>query len=402
MISEHANPLAALGGPDAGGQNTHVAELSAALAGRGHDVRVYTRRDCPEQPPQVRMCDGVTVLPVPAGPPQRVARDDLLPYMREFGQWLAARWRDDPWLPDVVHAHFWMSGLAAVTAGRQLDVPVVQTYHALGTVKRRHQGPHDTSPPRRIAYERVLGQAVDRVIAQCQDEVDELTAMGLTRRGIAVIPSGVNDEMFTPQGPVAPRDPARHRVLAVGRLVERKGFQDVIRAMRAVPAAECVVIGGPPADRVDDDPFARRLRALAVSCGVADRVRLAGAVPRTEMARWYRSADVLVTAPWHEPFGLTPLEAMACGVPVIGTAVGGLTDTIVDGVTGDLVPPRDPVRLGATLRRLLGDRMRRLEYGVASLDRARHRYSWQRTAERLGEVYLSVAGASRPSAAVVR
>jgi D-inositol-3-phosphate glycosyltransferase len=400
MISEHANPLAALGGPDAGGQNTHVAELSAALADQGHNVRVYTRHDCADQPRSVRMRDGVMVVHVPAGPPRRLAKDDLLPYMGEFGQWVAARWRDDPWLPDVVHAHFWMSGLAALTAGRQAGVPVVQTYHALGTVKRRHQGAQDTSPPRRIAYERVLGQAVDRVIAQCRDEVDELIAMGLTRARLSVVPSGVNAEIFTPDGPIAPRDPARPRVLTVGRLVERKGFQDVIRAMRVVPAAECVVVGGLPAELLDTDPFARRLRALADSCGVGDRVRLVGAVPSDEMARWYRSADVLVAAPWYEPFGLTPLEAMACGVPVIGTAVGGLTDTIVDGVTGDLVPPHAPHELGTTLRRLVGDPMRRLAYGVASLDRARHRYSWRRAAAQLSTVYTTVSGASRASEAV--
>jgi glycosyltransferase involved in cell wall biosynthesis len=400
MISEHANPLAALGGPDAGGQNTHVAELSGALADEGHDVRVYTRHDSPDQPPSVRLRDGVTVVHVPAGPPRRLAKDDLLPYMGEFGRWVAARWRDDLWRPDVVHAHFWMSGLAALTAGRQTGVPVVQTYHALGTVKRRHQGEQDTSPPRRIAYERLLGQAVDRVIAQCRDEMDELVAMGLCRAGIALVPSGVNAQVFTPDGPVAARDPLRPRVLTVGRLVERKGFQDVIQAMRAVPAAECVVVGGPPAALLDTDPFARRLRALADACGVGDRVHLVGAVAADEMARWYRSADVLVAAPWYEPFGLTPLEAMACGVPVIGTAVGGLTDTIVDGFTGDLVPRRDPERLGLALRRLLGDRARRLAYGVASLDRARHGYSWQRAATQSSAVYASVAEASRASEAV--
>ncbi|MEV1154856.1 glycosyltransferase [Micromonospora chokoriensis] len=402
MISEHANPLAALGGPDAGGQNTHVAELSTARAGQAHDVRVYTRRDSPAQPPAVPMGAGVTVVHVPAGPATAKARDDLLPYMREFGQWLAAHWRDEPWRPEVVHAHFWMSGLAAQDAGRQLGVPVVQTYHALGTVKRRHQGARDTSPPRRVVYEQVLGQAVDRVVAQCTDEVDELTAMGVPRRRISVVPSGVNDKIFGPHGPTVPRDPTRPRVLTVGRLVERKGFQDVIRAMRAVPTAECVVIGGPPAELVVDDPFARRLRALAAACGVEDRLRLVGAVDRTEMADWYRSADVLVAVPWYEPFGLTPLEAMACGVPVIGTTVGGLTDTIVDGVTGDLVPPRDPVQLGAALRLLLGDRVRRLAYGVASIDRVRSRYSWQRTAEQLGRIYQTVAGAALPSEAMAR
>lgn len=400
MISEHASPLATLGGVDAGGQNAHVAELSLALAEAGHEVHVYTRRDDPNQPTVVPLATGVTVLHVPAGPPVVLPKDDLLPYMDGFSRWLADRWRDPTWRPDVAHAHFWMSGLAAVPAARRTGIPVVQTYHALGTVKRRHQGPADTSPPGRITYERAIGQAVDRVIAQCQDEVRELTQLGVPRSRITVVPSGVDQRIFTPEGPAAPRDPNRSRILTVGRLVERKGYQDVIQAIRTLPQVECVVVGGPPGDALDRDPYARRLRDLATSLGVADRVRLVGAVPRDEMPFWYRSADLLVAAPWYEPFGLTPLEAMACGVPVVATAVGGLTDTVVPDLTGDLVPPRDPAALSAALRRLLADRKRRQAYGAAALDRARRHYCWERAAEQLEAVYASVVGLLRASGVV--
>jgi D-inositol-3-phosphate glycosyltransferase len=393
MISEHASPLAALGGADAGGQNTYVADLATALAAQGHDVRVYTRRDSVERPAVVEMDAGVSVVHVPAGPPEPVPKDGLLPYMGEFGRWLGVQWSAD-WTPEVAHAHFWMSGLAAVTAGRATGVPVVLTYHALGTVKRRHQGAADTSPPRRIAYERALGRGVHRVVAQCQDEVRELIRMGVPRAQLAVVPSGVNAQRFRPDGPVAPRTTAP-RVLTVGRLVERKGFQDVIAAMRFAPGAECVVVGGSPDG--GDDPQVHRLEAAARRAGVTDRVRLAGAVPRADLPQWYRSADVVAAAPWYEPFGLTPLEAMACGVPVVGTAVGGLTDTIVDGLTGELVPPRDPRALGLTLRKLLSDPMRRLTYGSAALERARRCYSWERAADQLLAVYASVGALRRPS-----
>jgi D-inositol-3-phosphate glycosyltransferase len=400
MISEHASPLADLGGPDAGGQNTHVADLSTALAARGHDVRVYTRRDGPDLPTTVHTETGYAVVHVPAGPPRPLPKDDLLPYMADFGEWLPEHWRDDGWRPDVVHAHFWMSGVAALTAARRAGVPVTVTYHALGTVKLRHQGGRDTSPAQRIGYERALGRVVDRVIAQCRDEVRELVAMGVDRNRIAIVPSGIDGDLFTPDGPTALRRGAVPRVLTVGRLVERKGYDDVIQAMRGVPGAELVVVGGPPADRLDADPYARSLRYRALSCGVADRVRLTGAVAHDELPGWYRSADVMVTAPWYEPFGLTPLEAMACGVPVIGTAVGGLVDTIVDGHTGDLVAPRDPAALGRALRDLLADPVRRLAYATAGLDRARQKYSWQGTADRLLDVYAAVATARRPSGAM--
>ncbi|MBQ0896819.1 glycosyltransferase [Micromonospora sp. U56] len=400
MISEHASPLAVLGEEDAGGQNTHVAELAAALVGEGHDVRVYTRRDAVDLPDVVDAAAGYQVRHVPAGPTQRVPKDELLPYMGEFGRWMAAQWGDQGWRPDVAHAHFWMSGLATLHAGRRTNTPVVLTYHALGSVKRRHQGARDTSPPGRIGYERALGRAADRVIVQCQDEIGELVRLGVPRSRMALVPSGVNEEMFRPEGPVAPRHPTRPRILTVGRLVERKGFQDVIRALPAVPEAECVVVGGPSAELLPADSFARRLGALAESCGVADRVKLVGAVPREEMGAWYRSADVLVAAPWYEPFGLTPLEGMACGVPVIGTNVGGIADTVVDGLTGDLVPPRDPRALGTAIRRLLADRVRRFAYATAALDRIRSRYSWKRCAEQLSAVYATVSTVGRVAPAV--
>lgn len=207
MISEHASPLAALGGEDAGGQNTHIAELSAALARDGHDVRVYTRRDSAALAPIVDSRDGYAVVHVPAGPGEPVPKDALLPYMPAFGRWLTARWRSGEWAPDVVHAHFWMSGLAGLDAARAIGVPVVQTFHALGTVKRRHQGDQDTSPRGRLRCERALGRSVDRVIAQCRDEVEELRRMGVPRSRIAIVPSGVDCPVFTPNGPAVPGRP---------------------------------------------------------------------------------------------------------------------------------------------------------------------------------------------------
>lgn len=400
MISEHASPLAELGAVDSGEQNQHVADLSTALADLGHEVRVYTRRDAADQPVSQPMGAGVSLVHVPAGPHGHVPKDLLLPHMKEFGDWVGEHWRGDNWQPDVTHAHFWMSGLAAIAASRPLGVPVVQTYHTLGSVKRRHQGAADAGPRLRVGYERAIGGAVDRVVAQCQDEVRELVRLGVPRTRISLIPSGVDADRFTPDGPAEERDPDRPRILSVGRMVERRGFADVIRAMRIVPTAECVIVGGPPAAELGRDPVARGLQALAARCDVADRVRLVGAVPSGEMPRWYRSADVLASAAWYEPFERTPLEAMACGVPVVGSGVGGMLDTVVDGLTGTLVPPRDPRALGRALRRLVDDRVRRLAYGTAALDRARNCYSWKRAATQLSSVYSSLCRLRRPTGVV--
>ncbi|MEV4725762.1 glycosyltransferase [Micromonospora humida] len=401
MVSGHASPLAVPGGHDAVGLHLHVAEQAAALAAEGHEVRVYTRRDDATLPDTVPTDAGYQVWHVPAGPARPVPAEELLPHVGEFGRWLAAHWQQADWRPDVAHAHFWLSGLAAVHAGRRTDTPVVLTYHDLGSTYRRRPGGREPAGRGRIGYERALGRAVDRVVVQSHDELGELVRLGVPRAKLTLVPSGVDERLFTPTGPAVPRAPGRPRLLTVGPLHERRGVQDVVRALPGVPGAEYVVVGGPPAGSLPADDVARRLTALAGSCGVADRVRLVGAVPREELAAWYRSADVLVAAPWYEPFGRSPLEAMACGVPVVGTAVGGITDSVVDGLTGDLVPPRDPRALGAAVRRLLADRVRRFAYATAALDRVRVRYSFRHWAEQLGGVYAAVSGVGRlaPAAA---
>jgi glycosyltransferase involved in cell wall biosynthesis len=387
LVSEHASPLAAIGGADSGGQNVHVAELARALGERGHHVTVYTRRDDPGPPDRVRVGPGVTVEHVPAGPPAILPKDALLPYMAQFGDHLARRWLVQP--PDVAHAHFWMSGLAARRGSRRVhgtDIPVVQTFHALGVVKRRHQGASDPSPPSRLRLETELAHDAALVVATCTDEVTELTTLGVPASRVAVVPCGVDLSLFTPRGPRADRG-GRHRILSLGRLVERKGVETTIRAMSAVPDAELLVAGGGDAIA---DAEQTRLTAVAHACGVHDRVRLVGQIPRQDVPALLRSADLVVSVPWYEPFGMVPLEAMACGVPVIASAVGGHLDTVVDGRTGALVPPRDPGALAQRLRELLADPARLAAIGSAAAARARSRYGWSRIAVETELLYRRV------------
>jgi len=395
MVSEHASPLAVLGGVDAGGQNVHVAALATALGRHGDAVVVHTRRDDPGLPARVPLAPRVAVDHVDAGPARELPKDELLPHMEAFAKRLRTAWAEDR--PDVVHAHFWMSGLAALAAAAPLGIPVVHTYHALGIVKRRHQGDADTSPPGRIAAEAVIADRVDRIVATCTDEVFELVRMGADGQVIRVVPCGVDVARFTPTGPRAPRTPGRYRLVAACRLVERKGIADVVAALAGVPGAELHVAGGPAAGRLDRDPEARRLLALAAEHGVADRLVLHGRVGRAAMPSLLRSADAVVCAPWYEPFGIVPLEAMACGVPVVATAVGGQTDSVVDGVTGAHVPPRDPDALAATLRALLADPARRAQLGAAGARRARERFAHDRIAAATRDVYVDVVAGREPA-----
>ncbi len=389
MVSEHASPLAALGGVDSGGQNVHVAALAQALGRIGVEVVVHTRRDDPSLPRRMAFAPGVEVDHVDAGPAAPVPKDELVPFLSDFADDLTRTWEDDR--PDVVHSHFWMSGLAALWATRPFHIPLVHTYHALGVVKRRHQGRHDTSPATRIDVEAMLAGAVDRVLATTADEALELVGQGADLDHISVVPCGVDLEHFCPQGPSEPRRRRRPRVVVVSRLVERKGIGNVIAALPALPGVELIVAGGPSADLLDGDDEARRFQGLAQLLGVADRVELRGAVPRQHLPALLRSADVVACCPWYEPFGLVAVEAMACGVPVVASAVGGLAESVVDGVTGLHVPPRSPGSIADALGRLLYDEGRRRSMGEAGRQRAQ-RFGWDRVAAQTLAVAEQVAG----------
>lgn len=393
MVSEHASPLAVLGGVDAGGQNVFVAELGCALGRLGIEVVVHTRRTDPDLPRRVPFAEGVVVEHVDAGPPVPVFWDRMLPLMPAFGRSLARSWGSER--PDLVSSHFWMSGLASLEAAAPLGIPVAHTYHALGVVRRREKGAADSSPPERTAIEAMLARRADHIVATTTDEVFELLGMGGSVDRITVIPCGVDLGLFHPAGPAAART-ARPRLVVVSRLVERKGIGNVIEAVRALPEVELLVAGGPPLEHLTSDPEARRLLALIDELGVGDRVRLLGGVPRPDLPALLRSADVVACCPWYEQFGMVAVEAMACGVPVVASHVGGLAETVQDGVTGLHVPPRRPDRIADAVTRLMAEPERRRRMGAAGVSRAR-RYGWDRIAAETLEIGTALAAAARPT-----
>jgi glycosyltransferase involved in cell wall biosynthesis len=218
--------------------------------------------------------------------------------------------------------------------------------------------------------------------------------MGVSASAISVVPCGVDLDRFRAIGPAEARS-SRHRIMTVGRLVPRKGVGLVIEALSQLRAegmhdVELVIVGGAGDSNGAEDPELRRLIGLARRLGVDDRVIIRGQVSRPDMPKVLRSADVVVCAPWYEPFGIVPLEAMACGVPVVASTVGGLIDTVVDGVTGVHVPPRDPEAIASAVAGLLGDASRRRRLAEAGLKRVK-RYSWDRVAADTARIYRTTA-----------
>jgi len=376
LVSVHASPLAPLGGVDAGGQNVHVGSLAKALAALGCQVTVHTRRTSAEARRHVAVGPGIVIHHIDAGPPVALPKEEVAAHLDEFSAGLSQAWTTNR--PAVVHAHYWLSGVAAAAPAQALNVPLVQTFHTLGSLKRRHQPDSAPDSESRRAAEAMLVNRADHLIVTSEMEMEELVAMGAKRESITVIPSGV-DERFTTWGPQAPRSKDIPRVVSLGRLVARKGVDDAIRALACHPTAELVIGGGPPGDDFDGDADVVRLRAVAGEMNLTHRVHFAGALDRDEAAALVRSADVVVCPPWFEPFGIVPLEAMACGVPVVGTEVGGLIDTVVQDDTGVLVPPRRPDLLGAAMKDLLDDPARRERLARAGSRRSR-RYRWERIA----------------------
>lgn len=406
FLSEHASPLALRGSVDAGGQNVYVDEVARNLAqlGLGIAVDIFTRRDDPDLPEVIAWAPGVRVVHLAAGPARFLPKDDLwplMPHFRDSFQRFVARER---LRYDLIHGNFWMSGWVAAELRARLGVPVAQIFHAMGKTKRRHQGDADTSPDGRIAVEEAVILGVDRLIAQCPAEQRELVDdYGADPAKVVVIPSAVNIETFHP----VPRDVARRSigletddpvVVYVGRMLPRKDVRNVVHGMAAyirdyeatdrTGHVRLLLLGGESEiPNPETTPEIGALWRLAEELGIAERLIFTGKRQADRLRFYYSAGDVAVTTPWYEPFGLTPLEGQACGRPVIGSAVGGITYTIQHGRTGLLVPPRDPGALAAALHALLPDPARRERMGRAARARVEREFTWATVARRTAALY---------------
>ncbi len=388
MVSMNAGPSACLGGVEGGGQSVVVDCLSRALSAAGHDVVISTQRDDPTLPRWLSVSEddvfvGATSSQTDAGL--------LLEAIERFEFRLAAEWSVDR--PDVVHAHSWISGKAAVAAAGALSIPVVQTFHGLGRAKRGRGDCADLDVLRG-EQEAVLMRAAARIVATSSAEVFALLAMGANPGSIKFIPCGVDLDLFSPAPRPSPRRTGAFRVATLSRLVPDAGVGDVIEALRYLDDVELVVGGGRCGvlEGASADADVRSLELLAESRGVANRVCFRGHVKRPDVAEFLRSADLVVCAPWYDSIGTVALEAMACGVPVVVSAVGGHIDAVADGLSGAHVPPRSPRQIAYAIDGLRADAPLRERFSRFGVERTSARYGWPRIAAETYDVYCS-AGA---------
>jgi D-inositol-3-phosphate glycosyltransferase len=396
MLSVHTSPLDAPGAGDAGGLNVYVVETAKRLADRGTAVEIFTRATSSEQPPSVEMHPGVTVRNVIAGPFEGLGKADLPAQLCMFAAAvLRAEAFHEPGWYDVVHSHYWLSGQVGWLARDRWGVPLVHMAHTLGKVKNALLADGDTPEPlSRIVGEGQVVAEADRLVASTDDEARELVEhYGADPTRIAVVAPGVDLQTFTPGA----QDDARARLgvapgafvlLFVGRLQPLKA-PDLLLRVAAILAASgrpvhVIVLGAPSGSAVASPLW---LPKLAAHLGVADTVDFRAPVERHQLANFYRAADVTVVPSYNESFGLVALESQACGTPVVAAAVGGLPTAVADGVSGQLVDSHDPAVWAAVLGGLRDNPVRLAGLAARSRRHAR-RFSWDRTAADLVDVYL--------------
>ncbi|HLK75240.1 MAG TPA: glycosyltransferase [Streptosporangiaceae bacterium] len=387
LVAQHATPLRPRTGAGPDSDDIGLSELTRNLAAHGHQVTVYAQKHQRDLPDQAELHDGVRIVHIDAGP--TAAEDDrgdasLLERVPAFSSPLRTSWERER--PDVVHALRWTSGLAALAATRDLDIPVVQGFSSLGVTERRDRVRADGAAAARIRLEPAIGRSAAAVVATHSAEASDLASLGVHRSSIRVVPWGVDTDTFAPEGPVAKRN-SRPRLLTAADLNERAPLETLLRALSRVPGAELLVVGGPDRGELDNDQAYVSLAKFAAALDISDRVLFTGRMDHALMPALLRSADLVVSTCQYEPSGTTSLQAMACGTPVIAPPVGGHVDAVVDGTTGILIAPGRPALLAQRIRQLLAHPMLIEAYGVAAADRARSRYSWDRIAGETLAVY---------------
>lgn len=388
VLSLHTSPLVQPGTGDAGGMNVYVRELVSAMATAGMQCRVYVRRWADDLPEQVEVEPGFEVVHVPVGPLE-ATKEELVGLVEPFADWVAADLRS--FRPDVIHANYWLSGVAGQLLKRALDVPLVTTFHTLARVKAENGDPE---PEQRALAEGEVMACADAVLANCEAEAEQLVQhYNADPDRIHIVAPGVDHAFFSPghQGGArwALGTDERPMLLFVGRIQPLKGVDVAVRALAAIERddARLWIVGGASGRGGDDE--VRRLHALIDELGVTDRVVFTPPVPHHLLSTYYRAADVCLVPSRSESFGLVALESAACGVPVVASAVGGLLTLVEHGHSGYLVEGRDPAVYAGWIDQILADPVlaRRLAVSGAAMAR---RYSWATSAAALRELYTDL------------
>lgn len=403
VISAHTCPLASLGGKETGGMNVYVRETSRELSRRGIEVDVFTRSQNPEIPQVVSLAPGVKVFHVPAGPEAPYDKYLLMNHLKEFVEGVLKRGSRRY---DLIHSHYWISGAAALELRRHWGVPLVHMYHTLGFIKNRvarRQDERERSV--RLLWEKEIARSADALVASHPLERAELVwNYEASPHRVTVIPCGVDLSLFRPRDSVASRArlglEERPWLLFVGRLEPIKGLDTLLRAMAILKgrkasrsgSAGLIIIGGENGKALQQG-IERDIRLEVKALGIEDMVFLMGPRPQAELPSFYCASEACILPSRYESFGMVALEAMACGIPVIASRVGGLSFAVREGETGFLIPEGDAHALAEAIERLLRDRRMAKRLGSQASCWARG-FGWDSVVDSILMLYSELRGLS--------
>lgn len=408
MLSVHTCPLATLGGKETGGMNVYVRDLSQELGRRGSQVDVFTRAQNPDIVGPRPLGEHGRVIHIPAGPLTPYDKRLLYDHLPEFVEGVKRFAQEEGISYDIVHSHYWLSGLVAWELKNSWNLPVIQMFHTLGYMKNQvARGDEEREPETRLRAEREIMGFVDRLVAANPLEKRQMVELyGADPQKIEVIPCGVDLSLFRPVDISQAQEqlkwpPGRQMVLFVGRIQPLKGIDVLLKAIALATDdlpdlcghLGLTIIGGDPEATMDQEM--RRLTRLKEKLGISDLVTFLGTRDQDTLPYYYSAAQVCVVPSYYESFGMVALEAMACGTPVIASKVGGLTFTVKDGVTGYLVPDGDPTALSEKLKLILTDEKLRHRMGEEGIKMAR-RYRWPLVANKIVSLYREVVTQPAP------
>lgn len=405
MISTHGYVAAhpELGKPDTGGQVVFVLKLSECLARMGYRIDILTRQ-FEDQPALEHLNENVRVLRFPCGGPRFLPKEtlcDAIPewvdHARKFIQTRRLRYL-------FINSHYWDAGIAGQALSEQLSIPHLHTPHSIGSWKRDNMDgdPDDLERKynfvRRIAEERRIYHSCDLVLATTDEQRDvlESTQYGVDDSRIRVIPPGYDDMQFFPvsvptreglkqdlnaEGPV---------ILALGRMAHNKGYDLLLRAMSVVasriPEARLLLAVGSTDPSPREIEQVSELRDTAAELGIADRVMFRDYIPDNLLADHYRAADVFALSSRYEPFGMTAVEAMACGTPTVMTTHGGLWKMVTWGREALFADPFDPDAFGHAMISILKYPEVAARIAARGAEAARALFTWSGVAQQLLQV----------------
>ena len=394
LLSLHGCPVARLGEKDTGGMNVYVLQLAKELARRGRRVDVFTRHHDPDDPETVHLEDGARVVHLDAGPFD-AGKYDLVNYIPEFLAALREFRRSDGGDYDLIHSHYWLSAQAGATLSREWDCPHFATFHTLAKTKMRARA-GEREPALRQRIETRAMRDADKIIVSTREEGEDVVRLyGAPEGKVEIVPAGVDLGAFAPVDKESARRALGIRergvLLYVGRIEPLKGIEILLRALTLMECGgdlRLFVVGGDAGGDAETDS----LKALAAELGIAESVTFTGSVPQSDLPTYYSAADAFVLPSHAESFGLAALEAMACGVPVVVSRVGGLKTFIDGGVSGYLVPWRCPEAFAQRLDILLSSSELRDSMGRAAREKAL-KMGWDKAAERTLALYDSATAA---------